>query len=81
MNTTLYLDGVTAYIRRYGIPSKHTKKSNFQSLLKNADTKIDMIVCNNTALRYENKMREIGYTVVDLKRYDRDTVKYTFEII
>jgi hypothetical protein len=80
MKTTLYLDGVTAYIRRYGISSKHTKKSNFQSLLTKVDTKIDMIVCNNTALRYENKMREIGYIVTDVERYDSDTVKYTLEL-
>lgn len=80
MNTTLYLDGPKAYIRRCGIASEKTKKSNFQYLLKNVDTKIDMIVSNETALRYENKMRELGYIVTDLVRYDMFTIKYTFEM-
>lgn len=81
MRTTLYVDGIKAYIRRYGIPSEKVKKSNFQSLLKRVDTKVDMIVANTTALRYENKMRELGYIVTDIDRYDRDTMKYTFEMM
>ena len=81
MNTTLYLDGTKAYIRRYGISSEKTKKSNFKSLLKKIDNKIDVIVSNETALHYEDQMRELGYIVTDLIRYDMFNVKYTFELI
>lgn len=79
MTTTLYLDGKKAYIRRYGIVSEKTTKSNFQSLLKNVDDKIDVIVANETALRYESQLCGLGYIVTDLIRYDMFTVKYTFQ--
>lgn len=81
MNTTLYLDGKKAYIRRCGIASEKTPKSNFQSLLKTVDTKIDVIVSNETAQSYENKLSNLGYMVVDLNRYDMFCVKYTLEKI
>ena len=81
MNTTLYLDGKKAYIRRYGIASAKTTKSNFQSLLTKVDNKIDVIVSNETALHYESLIRELGYIVTDIIRYDMFNVKYTFELM
>lgn len=80
MTTTLYLDGKKAYIRRCGIAFSKTTKSNFQTLIRKVDTKLDMVVSNKTALHYENKMRELGYIVTNLTRYDMFTVKYTFEM-
>lgn len=81
MTTTLYLDGTKAYIRRNGIASTKTTKSNFKSLLKKIDNKIDVIVSNETALKYESQIRELGYIVTDLIRYDMFNVKYTFQIL
>lgn len=79
MKTTLYLNNKKAYIRRFGIASSYVTKSNFQSLLKN-DTELDMIVLNNSAEFYENKMRALGYNVIDLDRYDMFSVKISFAL-
>lgn len=80
MKTTLYLDGKKAYIRRCGIASSYVTKSDFQSLIKNIDTELDMIVLNNSARFYENKMRALGYNVIDLIRYDIFSVKIIFAL-
>lgn len=80
MRTTLYLDGKKAYIRRYGIASSYVKKSDFQSLIKKIDTKLDMIVCDNTAKPYIHQMESLGYNVVESTKYDMFSLKITFAL-
>ena len=81
MKTTLYLDGTKAYIRRNGIASAKTAKSNFETLIKKVDNVIDVIVSNETALKYESRICKLGYIVTDLNRYDMFNVKYTFKMV
>ncbi len=78
LSTKLYVDGRKAYISRHGIPSAYVNKSQFQSLIKPVDAEFDMIADRSTALKYENKVRQLGYDVVDLEKWGIFGVRIQF---
>lgn len=81
MNTTLYLDGKTAYISRFGVASLRVKKGDFESLIKPADKIIDVIVNRDTAAKYAKRMNLLGYTLSKKIEYDMFTFKLTYQAL
>lgn len=81
MTTTLHLDGTSAYIRRFGVPSVRVKKGEFESLIKSTDTTIDVIVNRDTAEKYAKRINLLGYKLVNKIEYDMFTYKLTYQAI
>ena len=80
-NTTLYLDGTKAYIRRYGIASDKVNKNEFDPLGKDNDNVIDVIVTKETAKKYAARMNHLGYFLTAKIEYDMFTYKLTYQTV
>lgn len=81
MKTTLYLDGVKAYIRRFGIASHKVNKGNFETLINNNDLTIDVIVSRDTVERYAKRMNRLGYILKNKTDYDMFSMKLSYQKI
>lgn len=80
-NTTLHLDGIKAYIRRFGVPSIKVNKGNFESLINENDNTIDVIVNRDTAEKYAKRINRLGYVLSSKIEYDMFTFKLTYQKI
>lgn len=78
-NTTLHLDGIKAYIRRFGIASPKVKKGDFESLINENDKTIDVIVNRDTVEKYAKRINRLGYILKSKIEYDMFTFKLTYQ--
>lgn len=80
-DTWLYLDGVKAYVRRYGIASPHVSKGDFESLITKNDDEITVIICKSIASKYARRINLLGYVLTDQTDYDSTTYKLVYKAI
>lgn len=80
--SVLHLDGIKAYIKRYGVvPSIRVNKADFESLINEGDIIIDVIVNRNTAEKYAKRMNRLGYILKNKAEYDMFTFRLTYHKI
>lgn len=81
MNTTLYLDGTKAYIRRHGIASPYVNKGDFETLITTNDKRIEVIVNRDTAPKYAKRLNLMGYILTEKIEYGMFTYRLTYQAI